>query len=220
MTDLIQIYDKLTEAIADHFVCPHKHKYSPMQSDERIEHERFLTDKDNFKTVISQITEKIPEVARESIWYGISHVKEWKNLSIKKYSDITNMTYIQHDHEMAGGRQKDNYTALPNLWKWLCLKRKIDSGIPTANKWRPLCLLDCLRKLGKILLLRRITSVWDAHNVPNKAKNCRSGLGFSAALIDFQAALEIAQETGSGIFMSSWGIQRAYGSLATTDIKL
>ena len=60
-------------------------------------------------------------------------------------------------------------------WKWLCLKPKIDSGIPTANNLRPLYLLDYLRKQWKRLILRRITSVWDKHNALNEAQRCRSG---------------------------------------------
>ena len=74
-------------------------------------------------------------------------------------------------------------------WKWLCLKPKIDSGIPTARDLRPLCLLDCLKKLWERLILRRITSVWDTHNILNEAQNCRSGRGFSAALFHFQAVI-------------------------------
>ena len=64
------------------------------------------------------------------------------------------------------------------------------------------------------------TSVWDAHNILNEAQHCRSGRGCSAALIHLKAALETAQDVGSGMFISSWDIQRAYDSLSKTGIKL
>ena len=70
-------------------------------------------------------------------------------------------------------------------WKWLGQKPKIDSGIPTAGDLQPLCLLDCLRKLWERLFLRRMTSVWDTHNILNETQPCKSGRGCSAALIHF-----------------------------------
>ena len=80
--------------------------------------------------------------------------------------------------------------------------------------------MDCLRKLWERLILRRITSLWDTHNILNEAQHCRSGRGCSAALLHFQAVLETAQETGTDVCMSSWDIQSTYDSTSKTDIKL
>ena len=44
------------------------------QSDEWIEHERFLPNEDYFKTAVSKISDKIASETLESIWYGISQV--------------------------------------------------------------------------------------------------------------------------------------------------
>ena len=77
-----------------------------------------------------------------------------------------------------------------------------------------------MRKLWERLILRRITSGWDAHSILNEAQHCRSDRGCSAALLHFQAVLETAQETGTDVYMSSWDAQRAYDSTFKTDIKL
>ena len=73
-TDSIQLHDRLTEAIAEHFICPQQHKHSPQQSDDDIDHECFLKKKDCFKSSVSKISDKLPTAALDSIWYGISHV--------------------------------------------------------------------------------------------------------------------------------------------------
>ena len=73
-TDPVLIHDRLTEAFAEQFVCPQQHIQSPLQTDNGIEQERFLTDETNFKTIVSQILDKIPKEALNSIWYRISHV--------------------------------------------------------------------------------------------------------------------------------------------------
>ena len=86
--------------------------------------------------------------------------------------------------------KKTIFTSLYNLWstkdvptqkkwKWLCLclKPKINSGIPASNDLRPLCLLGRLRKQWERLILKRITSVWDKQNTLNEAQHCRSGRG-------------------------------------------
>ena len=64
----------LTEAFAEHFICPQQHILSPLQSDDDIDPESFLTDDDYFKTIVSQISDKIPTAALVSIWYGIWQV--------------------------------------------------------------------------------------------------------------------------------------------------
>ena len=45
-------------------------------------------------------------------------------------------------------------------WKWLCLKPKIDEGIPTTIDLRSLCLLDCLRKLWDRLICWSLSWCW------------------------------------------------------------
>ena len=70
-TDPIQIHDRLTESFAELFICPQQHKHFPLQSEDGIDHERFLTDEDYFNTTVSKITDKIPTAVLDSIWYGI-----------------------------------------------------------------------------------------------------------------------------------------------------
>ena len=72
--DPIQIHDRLTEAFAEHLMSPQLHKNSPLQSDDGIDHERFLTDEEYFKATVSKIPDKIRTAALESIRCGISHV--------------------------------------------------------------------------------------------------------------------------------------------------
>ena len=47
--DPIQIHDRLTKAFVENFTYPQRHKHSPLQSDNSIEHERLLTDEEYFK---------------------------------------------------------------------------------------------------------------------------------------------------------------------------
>ena len=77
------------------------------------------------------------------------------------------------------------------------METEIDEGIPTANDLRPLCPLDCLRKLWERLIMRRITLVWNEHNILNEAQHCTPGRGYSAALLHFQVELDMAQESGT-----------------------
>ena len=71
-TDPIQIQNRLTEAFTEHFICPQQHKHSPLQSDNDIDHERFLIDEEYFKTTVSKISSKITQKALDSIWYVAS----------------------------------------------------------------------------------------------------------------------------------------------------
>ena len=70
-----------------------------------------------------------------------------------KHSYITDWSHIQHEEVkitiFTGHCNLWSTKEVPTQlkWKWLCLKSKIDSGIPTDSDLRPLCLLDCLRKL-------------------------------------------------------------------------
>ena len=75
-SDPVQIHHRLTEAFAEHFICPQQHSCSPLQDENAIEHEKFLTDKAYFKSVVAIISEKIPGEALDSIWYGILHVSK------------------------------------------------------------------------------------------------------------------------------------------------
>ena len=75
-TDSVQIHNKLTEVLAEHFVCPQHHIHSPFQADDVIEHEGFLTHKDYFEITVAQFTKQIPEEALDSIQYGISDVPQ------------------------------------------------------------------------------------------------------------------------------------------------
>ena len=70
----VQIHNKLTGAFAEYLVFTQHLERSPLQADDGIENERFLTDKEYSKTTAAHITTKIHEDALESIWYGISHV--------------------------------------------------------------------------------------------------------------------------------------------------
>ena len=58
-TDLVKIHNRLTEAFGEHFICPKQRKHSPQQSDNDIDHERFITDEEYFKTTASKISIKI-----------------------------------------------------------------------------------------------------------------------------------------------------------------
>ena len=70
----IQIHNRLTEAFDEHFICPQQQKHVPLQTDNDIDHDRFLTDEEYFKTTVSKTFSKIPQEALDSIWYEISHV--------------------------------------------------------------------------------------------------------------------------------------------------
>ena len=105
-------------------------------------------------------------------------------------------------------------------WRWLCLKPKTDHSTPSANDLRPLCLVDCVRKLWGKVLLRRIQRIWSAHKVIADNQHCRSHRGCSTALLEFQAANETAQETKTNLYFSSWDIKRAFDSVSKTVIKL
>ena len=60
-TDPVHIHDRLTEEFAEHFICPQKHRHSPLQEENTIEHEKFLKDKEYFKSVVMKISDKIQE---------------------------------------------------------------------------------------------------------------------------------------------------------------
>ena len=64
-------------------------------------------------------------------------------------------------------------------------------------------------ELWERLILKRVTSVWDTHNILNEAQYCRSGRGSTAALLHFHAVIETAQETGTDVYMLSWDVQKA-----------
>ena len=115
-----------------------------------------------------------------------------------------------------------NTKDIPSQWKWrwLCLKPKIDAGVPTASELRPLSLVDCIRKLWEKLLLRRIQCVWSTHGVPAENQHCRSRRGCSTALLEFQAVQETAEETSTNVFFSSWDIRRAFDSISKTVIMM
>ena len=50
--DPIRIDDRLTEAFAEHIICPQQRKHSSLQSDNGRDHQRFLTDEECFKTMV------------------------------------------------------------------------------------------------------------------------------------------------------------------------
>ena len=97
--NLIQIHDRLTEAFADLFICPQQHKHSPLQSDDDIDHERFLTDEDFVKSAVSKISDEIPTAAPDSVWFGISHVPKRPQLCTETEeifnNDITEEEFTQ-----------------------------------------------------------------------------------------------------------------------------
>ena len=94
-TDPIQIQDRLTEAFAEHFISPQQHMHSSLQSDDGIDHKRFLTNEDNFNSTVSKIFDKIPTAVLDS-WYGISHVTKRPQLCTKM-EDIFNKDIAEEE---------------------------------------------------------------------------------------------------------------------------
>ena len=91
--------NRLTEAFAEHFIYPQQHKHSPLQSDNGIDHERFLTDEDYSKSTVSKILGKIPTVALDNIWYGISHVPKSPQLCTEMEEIFNNDTMEAHSQQ-------------------------------------------------------------------------------------------------------------------------
>ena len=99
-------------------------------------------------------------------------------------------------------------------WRWMCLKPKTESSIPTADDLRPLCLVDTLRKLWERIILNRIQQVWQAHHTLATGQHCIQGRGCATALLQFQAAQEMAQRNQQDLYMSSWDIRKAFDSIS------
>ena len=74
---------------------------------------------------------------------------------------------------------------------------KTEDRLGNPNHWPPKTTMPAglPDELWERLILRRITSVSNTHNMLNEAQHCRSGQGCSAVPLHFQAVLETAQET-------------------------
>ena len=99
------------------------------------------------------------------------------------------------------------------------LRRKILCPIPkpgmedSATAYRPIMLLEVIRKTWVGALVRIIRRTWDKHSILCDSQyGFRAGRSTLAPLIQVINALEGATEEGMPLYVSSWDIRRAFDS--------
>jgi len=103
----------------------------------------------------------------------------------------------------------------PGSWsrKWLVLIPK--GAGATLDDFRPLMLIEALRKVWSGIFLGRIQCFLETNRVLHPSQHGASrGAGTDTAAPIFINALETAREWGSSIFISSWDVKRAFDSIS------
>ena len=104
---------------------------------------------------------------------------------------------------------------VPSNWcqKWLVLIPKGAGG--ALDDFRPLMLIEALRKVWSGIFLRRIQTFLEDNRVLHASQHGSSrGAGTDTAAPIFIDALETAREWGSSIYISSWDVKRAFDSIS------
>ena len=91
----------------------------------------------------------------------------------------------------------------PESWKWRWIHPIPKQADPDLTQLRPICLLECLRKLWSRIFVQRIANFLQEQKVLHKGQFSGKGGGTDAAVMEFAAALETAKERSSEIFISS-----------------
>eukprot|EP01041_Mallomonas_annulata_P002149 gene2149-biopygen1026 len=89
-----------------------------------------------------------------------------------------------------------------------------------AEEFRPLTLIDCIRKKSKKLILHRMNQIWHKHSTLSHLQHCQRGKGTYSALLQCIAATDAAQEAVFDHYTSSWDLRKAFGSDSKTIIRL
>ena len=100
-------------------------------------------------------------------------------------------------------------------WGWLCPTPKDPEQSITLDGLRPLMLLEVLRKLWVWIIVRKISRLWEAHQILSPSQHgFRKGRGTGSALVVHLNCWERARLTNSLLYLSSWDIRRAFDSVA------
>eukprot|EP01036_Dinobryon_divergens_P062056 gene62056-biopygen41823 len=105
-------------------------------------------------------------------------------------------------------------------WRWTCLKPKSPDPHITAEEFRPLTLIDCIRKVWEKIILHRINQIWYKHSTLSPLQHCQRGKGTDSALLQRIAVTEAAQEAAFDLYTSSWDFRKAFDSVSKPIIRL
>eukprot|EP01041_Mallomonas_annulata_P009126 gene9126-biopygen4364 len=101
-------------------------------------------------------------------------------------------------------------------WRWTCLKPKsTDMHLP-AEEFRPVILIDCIRKIWEKIILQ----IWHHYSTLSPLQYCQRGKGTDSELLQRIAVTEAAQETAFDLYISSWDFRKAFDSVSKPIIRL
>ena len=100
---------------------------------------------------------------------------------------------------------------VPEYWKWRWLVPIPKCKSPSLKDLRPLSLVEVIRKIWAVVVVRRIGLCWSDHKVLNRCQHgFIRGVCIDEAVLEVLNTLETACEAKSDLFMSSWDIRRAF----------
>eukprot|EP01032_Pedospumella_encystans_P017983 gene17983-20484_t len=105
-------------------------------------------------------------------------------------------------------------------WRWTCLKPKSTDPHLQPEEFRPLTLIDCIRKVWEKIILHRINQIWHKHSTLSPLQHCQRGKGTDSALLQRIAVTEAAQEAALDLYTSSWDFRKAFDSVSKPIIRL
>jgi hypothetical protein len=120
------------------------------------------------------------------------------------------------------------YSKLRQLWKrgrfppWmlkkhLCLIPKSPDDLLTADQFRPIMLIDTLRKLFLKPMVNKIRHVWERHGILSQNQyGFLSGRSCAHGVLQLVNAMENAHCTESSLYMSTYDIRKAFDSVQRT----
>ena len=98
---------------------------------------------------------------------------------------------------------------------------KKQEEVPKVGNMRPLILVEAVRKLWCKLLLKRILTVWQRHNVLHRYQHgFISGRSTMTASTLFINMLEDAIEHGRPLHTCTWDITRAFDSVSKNVMRI
>ena len=56
-------------------------------------------------------------------------------------------------------------------WRWICLLPKDFGSVPSCDRFRPIMLVECLRKIWGRVLLAKIQGLWEARSFLRKSQH-------------------------------------------------
>ena len=105
---------------------------------------------------------------------------------------------------------------IPEHWKWMWLVAipKKAGGTRPADM-RPLALINTIRKVWVSIILRKITSTWEQHNILSAgAHGGRPGRGTTSATLPFINMCEHSIQTGRPRYIQSFDMKKAFDTLS------